>query len=132
MRFTEHELTTALTGTAKYVLARQDKAIRKGKVDVDTAWDAMDRYQRFKLLDALGTQILPVLVALPDVEVEPGTRPTFTDAQISEVVETRVGEDLGRLRRKATVVAQVALVRTALSHLPPRIDPDALLAADDL
>jgi len=132
MRFTEHELTTALTGTAKSVLARQDKAIRKGKVDVDTAWDAMDRYQRFKLLDALGTQILPVLVALPDVEVEPGTRPTFTDAQVSEVVEARFGEDVGRVRRKAMIIGQVALVRTALDHLPPRIDPDALTFADDL
>ena len=36
-------------------------------------------YQRYTMLDSLGTQVLPVLVALPDVDVEPGTRPTFTD-----------------------------------------------------
>ena len=132
MRFTEHELTRALTGTAKTVLATQHRGVRKGKVDIDTVWDEMDRYQRFKLLDSLGTQILPVLVALPDVEVEVGTRPTFTDQQVLEVVESRVGEGGGKLRRKVAVAAQLALVRTALSHVPPRQDPDALVVPDSL
>jgi len=132
MRFTEHELTTALTGAAKTVLASQRKDIRKGKVDIETAWEEMDRYQRFKLLDALGTEILPVMVALPDVTVEAGTKPSFTDAQIAEVVESRVGDEGGRVRRKAKVLATVALVRTALHHLPPRIDPDALIVPDSL
>lgn len=132
MRFTEHELTRALTGTAKTVLATQHRGVRKGKVDIDTVWDQMDRYQRFKLLDSLGTQILPVLVALPDVEVEAGTRPTFTDQQVLEVVESRVGEGGGKLRRRVAVAAQLALVRTALSHVPPRQDPDALVVPDSL
>jgi hypothetical protein len=132
MRFTEHELTVALTGTAKSVLAAQRKDVRRGKVDVDTAWDGMDRYQRFKLLDALGGQILPVLTALPDVEVEPGTRPSFTDAQISQVVEEKVGDGGRRLRRKVVVATRVNLVRTALGHLPPRSDPDALTVPDHL
>jgi hypothetical protein len=135
MRFTEHELTAALNGAARSVLAAQRKDIRKGKVDVDEAWEAMDRYQRFKLQDALGDQILPVLVALPDVEVEPGTRPTFTDAQITAAVEDKLGGrdgQSGRLRRKAALLSRVALVKAALASVPPRRDPDALLKPDDL
>ena len=131
MRFTEHELTTALTGTAKQVLAAQRKDVRKGRADVDAVWAAMTRYQRFQILDALGSQLLPVLVALPDVEVKPGTPPRFTDQQILATVEEVVGESGGRLRRKAAVAARVALVRIALQQVPPRSDPDALTAPDD-
>ena len=79
MRFTEHELTAALTGAAKTVLAAQRRDVRRGKADIDTVWDQMSQYQRFQVLDGLGDQVLPVLVALPDVDVEPGSRPTFTD-----------------------------------------------------
>ena len=131
MRFTEHELTAALTGAAKSVLAAQRRDIRKGAVDVDEVWDAMDRYERFQLLDALGGQILPVLVALPDVEVAPGTRPSYPDRQISEVVTGLVGDEGGRLRRAVVVKARTALVQTALAHVPPRLDPDALIVPDD-
>ena len=132
MRFTEHELTAALTGAAKTVLATQLKDVRKGRADIDTVWNDMDRFQRFKLLDSLGDQLLPVLVALPDVEVEPGTRPTFTDEQIVETVEARLGDEGGRLKRKVLVAARVALVRTALEHVPPRSDPDGLVVPDHL
>jgi hypothetical protein len=132
MRFTEHELTAALTGAAKSVLAAQDKSIRKGRRSVDEAWDALTQFERFQLLDGLGDQVLPVLVALPDVEVEPGTRPTFTAAQVTATVEERVGDDLGKLRRAVTVKARVALVQIALGHVPPRRDPDALTVPDHL
>lgn len=131
MRFTEHELTAALTGAAKSVLAAQSRDIRKGRTDVDAVWDSMDRYERFQLLDALGGQILPVLVALPDVEVAPGTRPSYSDRQISEVVAGLVGDEGGRLRRAVAVKARTALVQTALAHVPPRLDPDALIVPDD-
>ena len=132
MRFTEHELTAALTGAAKTVLASQDRDVRRGRQDVDEMWEQMDRYQRFLLLDALGGEVLPVLVALPDVEVATGTRPTFTDEQVTETVEGVVGEDVGRLKRKVVVKARVALVQAALSHVPPRSDPDALIVPDHL
>ena len=92
----------------------------------------MSRYQRFQLLDSLGTQVLPVMVALPDVDVQPGTRPAFTDQQVSAAVEGLVGEDLGRLRRQVVVKARVALVRAALANVPPRSDPDALIVPDHL
>jgi hypothetical protein len=131
MRFTEHELTAALTGAAKSVLAAQSRDIRKGRTDVDAVWDSMDRYERFLLLDALGGQILPVLVALPDVEVAPGNRPSYPDRQISEVVAGLVGDEGGRLRRAVVVKARTALVQTALAHVPPRLDPDALIVPDD-
>jgi hypothetical protein len=130
MRFTEHELTAALTGAAKVMLAAQRKDVRKGKVDVDTAWADMDRYQRFQLLDALGDQILPVLVALPDVYVAPGTRPTYTDDQVRETVEEKLDEGPGKLRRAVIVRARTALVQAALGSLPPRLDPDALTTPD--
>jgi hypothetical protein len=130
MRFTEHELTAALTGAAKVMLAAQRKDVRKGKVDVDTAWADMDRYQRFQLLDALGDQMLPVLVALPDVDVAPGTRPTYTDDQVRETVEEKLDEGPGKLRRAVIVRARTALVQAALGSLPPRLDPDALTTPD--
>jgi hypothetical protein len=129
MRFTEHELTAALTGAAKSVVAARKK-FRKGGGDIDAAWEALDRYERFKLLDAVGTQILPVLVALPDVEVAPGTRPTYSNRQVMEIVDGLVGHDIGRLRRAVVVKARTALVQTALAHVPPRLDPDALGTAE--
>jgi len=131
MRFTEHELTVALTGAAKSVVAVQNKDVRKGKVTEDELWESMGRYERFVVLDGLGDQLLPVLVALPDVEVEAGTRPTFSDAQITAAVEERLGEEKG-LRRKALLTGRVALVKLALECLPPRQDPDALIVPDHL
>jgi hypothetical protein len=125
MRFTEHELTAALTGAAKSVHANS-KTVRKRKLDPGPAWDELSRYERFQLLDALGNQILPVLVALPDVEVEPGTRPSYSVDQVRRVVEEQVGDDLGRMKRAVVVRARTALVQTALAHVPPRLDPDAL------
>lgn len=124
MRFTEHELTAAVTGATKSVMAA--KKFRKRGMDVDTAWDAMDRYQRFKLLDAVGSQVLPVLVALPDVDVAPGTRPSYSTQQVQDVVSTLVGDDLGKLQRIVTVKARTALVQTALAHLPPRLERETL------
>jgi hypothetical protein len=131
VRFTERELTVALEGAAKSVLAVQDKSVRKRRRTVDEAWESLTRYQRFQLLDGLGDQLLPVLVALPDVEVAPGTRPTFTDAQIAAAVEERLGDVRG-LRRKVLLQARTALVRVALDSVPPRQDPDALTVPDHL
>ena len=130
MRFTEHELTAALTGAAKLVLAAQRKDVRRGRVDIDTVWEEMDRYQRFQLLDRLGAQVLPVLVALPDVEVAPGSRPAYTDQQVRETVDGLVGDDQGKVRRAVVVRSRTALVQSALQHLPPRLDPDALTTPD--
>ena len=131
MRFTEHELTAALHGAAKSVLAVQDKSVRKGRRSVDEAWAALAPYARFTLLDGIGDQLLPVLVSLPDVEVEPGTRPSFTDEQIAAAVEERMGSEKG-IRRAVVVKARTALVKAALAHVPPRQDPDALIVPDHL
>ena len=131
MRFTERELTVALEGAAKSMLAVQDRSVRKKQRTVDEAWAALSRYQRFQLLDGLGDQVLPVLVSLPDVEVASGTRPTFTHAQIAAAVEERLGEAKG-LRRKVLLQARIALVKVALDAIPPRADPDALTVPDHL
>jgi hypothetical protein len=130
MRFTEHELTVAVTAAAKTVASARRPGLRKGRGDA--AWDAMSRLERYQVLEAIGGQLLPVLAALPDVEVASGTRPTFTDAQVVAAVTEQVGDEGGRLRRKATILARAALVRTALNALPPRSDPDALVVPDSM
>ena len=132
MRFTEHELTVALTGAAKDLLAAQRKDVRRGRVDIDTVWDETDRYQRFQILDRLGDEVLPVLVALPDVEVAPGARATYTDREVRGTVEAVVGDGPGRLRRAVIVTSRTALVQKTLGHLPPRRDPDTLTVPDHL
>ncbi|WP_181407486.1 hypothetical protein [Nocardioides sambongensis] len=131
MRFTEHELTAALTGAAKNVHAAQDKQVRKGQRTADEAWEELGKFQRFQLLDGLGDQLLPVLVALPDVEIPSGERATYTDDEIRATVEERLGEERG-LRRKALLAARVALVKLAIGAMPPRADPDALIVPDHL
>jgi hypothetical protein len=131
VRFTERELTVALEGAAKSVLAAQDKTVRRGRRTADDAWAELTRYQRFQMLDGLGDQLLPVLVSLPDVEVAAGTRPTFTEAQISAAVEERLGDVRG-LKRKVVLAGRVALVKLALEAVPPRADPDALIVPDHL
>lgn len=132
MRFTERELTVAVEGAAKSVLAAQDKDVRKGRRTADDAWAALSRYQRYRMLDGLGDQLLGVLVALPDVEVKAGTRPTFTDEQVADAVRERAGEPMSGMRGKVLLKARVALVQLALSHVPPRADPDALIVPDHL
>ena len=132
MRFTEHELTAALTGAAKAVLATQRKDVRRGRADIDTVWNDLDRYQRFQLLDQLGSEILPVLVALPDVERASATGPSYSDSEVAETVESLVGDGLSKVRRVVVVKTRTALVQSALAHLPPRQDPDTLVVPDHL
>ena len=127
MRFTEHELTVAVTAAAQTVAGA--KARRRSP---EEAWEAMSRIERYHHLEAVGSQVIPVLLALPDVEVPAGTRPTFTDAEVVAAVEQALGDGGGRLRRKVVVAARTALVRTALAQLPVRQDPDALVVPDSL
>lgn len=132
MRFTEHELTSAITGVAKAIVAARRKDVRRGRADIDTVWDELDRFERFQILDQLGDQILPVLVALPDVSVAPGTRASYTDREVSDTVEAVLGDAPGGLRRAVLVKTRTALVQSALAHIPPRQDPDALIVPDHL
>ena len=131
MRFTENEMTKALEGAAKMVMSTQ-REVRKSGRDVEDVWRETGRFQRYQLLDSLAGQVLPVLTALPDVEVEPGTRPTFSDAEVEAAVEQQLGEEGGRLRRAVVHKTRVALVRAALAALPVRQDPDALIVPDHL
>ncbi|PKH40614.1 hypothetical protein SAMN05192575_105306 [Nocardioides alpinus] len=129
MRFTEHELTVAVTSAAKVVAGGK---ARRRTTD-EAAWEAMSKLDRYHLLEAVGSQVLPVMLALPDIEVEAGTRPTFTDEQIVAAVEQTLGDSgVGRLRQKVAVAARLTLVRTALAQLPVRQDPDALIVPDHL
>lgn len=129
MRFTEHELTLAVQAAAKTVAGAKARRRAGG---AEAAWEAMSKIERYHVLEGVGSQILPALVALPDVEVAAGTRPTFTDAQVMRAVEETMGEGGGKLRRKVAVAARVVLIKNALAGLPPRQDPDALVVPDSL
>ncbi len=132
MRFTEHELTVGLSGAAKYLLALQNRGIRRGEIDIEDHWNSLEKFARFQILDGLSDQVLPVLIALPDVEVAAGTRADFSDAQIKSTVEEVTGQVVGLLKRAATIRARVELVKAALGAMPPRQDPDALIVPDHL
>ena len=132
MRLTEPEMTAAIQGAAKTVLATQDKEVRKGRRDPEDAWQAMTKYQRYVAIDGVGSQVLPVLIALPDVEVAVGERASFTDAEIMSAVQETAGEEVRGLRGKVVLASRVALVKLALSHLPPKADPDAFVVPDHL
>ena len=119
MRFTEHELTEAVTHAAKTVAGMRQRGLRRRR-KADETWAALSRHERYLVLDAVGTQVLPVLLALPDVEVPAGTRPTFTDAQVLAAVEETSGDAVRGLRGKVALAARVALVRDAIVNLPPR------------
>ena len=121
MRFTERELTLALEGAAKALLTAKDKDVRKGRRTADDAWAALGRYQRYQLLSGLGDQLLGALVALPDVDVAVGTRPTFTDEEVTAAVQQTGGDGRG-LRGRVLLKARVALVQLALASVPPRAD----------
>ena len=133
MRFTEHELTVAVTAAAKIVAGGKIGRRAKG----EEKWEAMSKIDRYHLLEAAGSQVLPVLLALPDVEVEAGTRPSFTDEQIGAAIEQTLGDAGvgrlgGKLGQKVAVAARLTLVRAALAELPVRQDPDALVVPDTL
>ena len=119
MRFTERELTVALEGAAKSVLAAQDKTRAQGRRTADEAWDALTKFQRFQLLDGLGDQLLAAAGLAAGRGGGGRTRPTFTDAQIRAAVEERLGGVRG-IKRKVLLEARVALVRMALETVPPR------------
>ncbi len=140
MRFTEHELTVAVTAAAKIVAGGKVGRRGKGEAAGEAAWEAMSKIDRYHLLEAVGSQVLPVMLALPDIEVPAGSRPTFTDEQIATAVEQTLGEtgEAGgnglrrRMGQKVAVAARLTLVRTALAQLPVRQDPDALIVPDTL
>lgn len=131
MRFTEHEMTVGLAGAAKYLLTMQNRDVRRGKVDIEDLWNSLDRFGRFQILDGISDQVLPIMVALPDVEVKGGERVSFTDEQIKHAVEEQAGQVVGVLKRAATIRARVELIKAALAALPPRQDPDGLFSVPD-
>lgn len=139
MRLTEHEMTAAITGVSKVVLAVQHPDRANDDFDVEAVWNATPKLGRYHLMTPLGDFILPALVALPDVEVAAGSRPEFTTDQVTTAVtETlaaemeRAGASLPADQQARLVYARSAMVLEAITHLPVRLDPDALLNADDI
>lgn len=130
MQFTERELTLGVQGAAKTVLASTKRG-DKG-TDPEEKWQALTPYERYQVLEPVSTQVLPVLAALPEVDVEPGTRPAFSNAQLVEAVEQSFADESGWLRRKATLASRVALVKVALAAMPPREDPEKFVVPDHL
>lgn len=133
MQFTEAELTAAVTGAAKATLAAQDKEIRKGRVDIEQVWRDLGGYGRYQLIEPIGSQVLPILLALPDVPRVVGERPSYGNGAIRKVVEEHLVDDgSGRIRRAAQIVAVAALVQSALASVPPYVDPDTFVVPDSL
>lgn len=137
MRFTEHEMTAALQGAVRAALAEDpDQA--------QALWDAMERFARFQTLTLVGDQVLPVLVALPDVVVGTGTRAEYDDETVARVAAPLLAAEWDRSQgdgswdaqpeedREAYLDHRVGLVQEVLSHMPPRQDPDALVVPDHL
>lgn len=129
MQFTERELTLGVQGAAKAVLASTRRA--KG-VDPEDQWQALTPFERYQLLEPVSTQVLPVLAALPEVEVAPGERPGFSQAELMAAIEQSFTDEGGWLRRKAALASRVALIRVALEAMPPREDPDTFVVPDHL
>lgn len=137
MRFTEHEMTTALQGAVRATLSEDPEEAR-------ALFETMDRFARFQTLTLIGDQVLPVLVGLPDVVVETGTRAEYDDATVAEVAGPLLAAEWDRAQgdgswdaqpsedREAYLDHRVGLVQEVLSHLPPRQDPDALVVPDHL
>lgn len=137
MRFTEHEMTAALQGAVRAALAEDpDQA--------QAMWDGMERFARFQTLTLVGDQVLPVLVALPDVVVGTGTRAEYDDETVAQVAAPLLAAEWDRSQgdgswdaqpaedREAYLDHRVGLVQEVLSHMPPRQDPDALVVPDHL
>ena len=116
MKFSERELTLAVKAAAQLVHASS-----KGR---KTDWESLSPYERYLVLEPVSTQVLPVLAALPEIDVPHGTRPSFSTSQLVAAVEEALGEVGGRIRRKVAIAGQVALVKTALDAMPPRQDPE--------
>ena len=131
MQFSEAELTAVMTAYAKATLVAGSKDLRKGRADVDQAWAELGGYGRYQLLDGLSGLVLPIMADLPEVERRHGERPRFGTRQLTAAVEAHIPAEGGRLRRKAVVLAQVALLGTALQELPVWYDPEQLAAEDD-
>lgn len=137
MRFTEHEMTAALQGAVRAGLSEDpDQA--------QALWDELPKFQRFQTLTLIGDQVLPVLVALPEVVVEPGTRAEYDDATVAQVAAPLLAAEWDRSQgdgswdaqpvedRDAYVDHRVGLVQEVLGQMPPRQDPDALVVPDHL
>lgn len=94
MRFTEHEMTTALHGFVKAGLHRDPE-------QAEEIWRTMPRFPRFERIQMVGEVALPVMVRLPEIDVETGTQPQFSDEQVAETVRPWLEE-----RFRAQTLAQ--------------------------
>jgi len=125
MQFTEAELTQVLRGVALATLTAQSKDIRRGGLDVEQVWSDLGGYARYEMLEALSHRVLPVLVALPEVERVHGKHLKIRGSLLRAAVEETTGEEAGTgVRRKAYVVSMAALIGAALAGLPPYVDPE--------
>ncbi len=140
MRFTEHEMTAGVDAVARELFAATRPPWRRGSTA--TAYDRLDRAQRYHRLAAAGEIVLPVLVALPERPTV-GATPDFSAEEYAEAAAAALREvhehrspdgwdSLGTRRRRALVAVAARLTRTAVRAMPHRGDPDALVVPDHL
>ncbi|KQP63069.1 hypothetical protein [Nocardioides sp. Leaf285] len=133
MQFTEHEMTIGLQGLAKATL-HPDPAIR------EKAWVDLGAHGRWQRLDALGDIVLPMLVALPQVEIEPGARAEYAAEQYRTVAEARLRQEtaaagraempeIGEVERERLVFERAFMLCLVVESMPLRQDAAGVLAA---
>lgn len=156
MRFTEHEMTTAVTGVAKRLMA--DQAARgigaQVQEDVEATFAALTAYHRYEILSEIGGAVLSALVALPDVVLAHGQRASYSDEEVATAVADLVRLDFARHAtgqrnpdpdlvdtvwsplspaiQRGLVAARVSLIQAALAAMPLRNDPETLVVPDTL
>ncbi len=140
VRFTEHEMTVGVDAVARELFAATRPPWKRQSLAAD--FDALDKARRYHHKAAAGEVVLPVLTALPERPTV-GATPVFSDDEwrsaaetgSREVVDFRTDggwEALGDRKRRKLLDGAVALARVAVSAMPPRSDPDALIVPDHL
>lgn len=138
MSLSTHEIETATLAAAKEHLAAAASLHRGETVDPEQAWSALSKHDQYRVLCDLDV-VVPYLLALPAIDVAPGTQPTWTETQVREAVESTLRAEMERRGGEVTgdqfdamTARRLPLVTRVLDHVPARQDPDRLVVPDHL
>jgi len=138
MKFTEREMTTAIDVVARQLFSATRPPWRKGTAE--EAWQQLAPIDKYHRRSAVGEAVLPALVALPERPTV-GAPPEFSKDEYAEAAEAASrslleqrepgGWDALPDKKRARMVrATAALTRAAVTAMPIRQDPDALVVPD--
>ncbi len=140
MKFTEREMTVAVEAVAARSFEALPRLLRSRAGG--TSWDTLSKGDRYPLLAAAGDLVLPALVALPERPTV-GATPAFTDEEYEAAAEEALRQRADRSepgtwdatserKRRKALAAGAAVLRIAVTAMPVRQDPDALVVPDHL